>query len=396
MQMFGLGAKDGMAGKIFINYRRDDALASAGRLHDRLVPVFGRTNLFLDVDHIPAGVDFVQHLEEQVAACDVFLAVIGPSWLEAKDETGRRRLDNPGDFVVVEITAALARDIRLIPVLLDGARMPRPEDLPDALKPLARRNAVEVRNTQFGRDADGLIAKIKGALEVHSKPQVNRAPLWAAAAIALSAAGYVLLGVMGGPVWVPWERPSPLPKVAVGLPPAKPAPQPDSQAASSEARQREDIFAKLVATGKRAQLEGFAAAYPAFKTRVAAVLAERDRCNRSAQSVVSQGTIQFERESATIDPVSKPTLDQLIRTISGCPTVRIVIEGHTDDQGSPDRNLPLSERRAQALLDYFVRGGIDPSRLTAIGYGGTRPVAENVSPAGRAKNNRVSFDFKAE
>jgi hypothetical protein len=97
-----------MAGKIFINYRRDDSGGTAGRLHDRLAQTFGRKNLFMDVDHIPAGVDFVEHLNSQVAACDVFLAIIGPNWLDAKDGDGRRRFDNPDDFVTVEIAAALA------------------------------------------------------------------------------------------------------------------------------------------------------------------------------------------------------------------------------------------------------------------------------------------------
>ena len=116
-----------MAGKIFINYRRDDSIGMAGRLHDRLAQTFGRDKLFMDVDHIPAGVDFVAHLNSQVAACDVVLVVIGPNWLNAKDESGERRLDNPDDFVAIEIAAALARDIRVIPVLVDGARMPKAE-----------------------------------------------------------------------------------------------------------------------------------------------------------------------------------------------------------------------------------------------------------------------------
>ena len=127
-----------MAGKIFINYRRDDSIGMAGRLHDRLAQTFGRDKLFMDVDHIPAGVDFVAHLNSQVAACDVVLVVIGPNWLGAKDESGERRLDNPDDFVAIEIAAALARDIRVIPVLVDGARMPKAEraaGFPEAARP---------------------------------------------------------------------------------------------------------------------------------------------------------------------------------------------------------------------------------------------------------------------
>ena len=88
-----------MADKIFINYRREDSIGTAGRLRDRLAEAFGEENLFMDVDNIPAGVDFVADLNNQVAACRVFLAVIGPNWLDAKDESGVRRLDNPDDFV---------------------------------------------------------------------------------------------------------------------------------------------------------------------------------------------------------------------------------------------------------------------------------------------------------
>src|SRR5947207_1991155 len=149
-----------MSGKIFINYRRDDSFGTAGRLYDRLAQAFGRDNLFMDVDHIPAGVDFIDYLNSQVAACDVFLAVIGPNWLDAKDDSGRRRFDNPDDFVTIEIAAALARNIRVIPVLVDGARTPKADKLPDSVKPLVRRNAVEVRNTQFGRDAEALANKV--------------------------------------------------------------------------------------------------------------------------------------------------------------------------------------------------------------------------------------------
>ncbi|HMF20557.1 MAG TPA: tetratricopeptide repeat protein [Pseudolabrys sp.] len=154
-----------MAGKIFINYRRDDSIGVAGRLYDRLAQSFGRDELFMDVDHIPAGVDFVAHLNSQVAACNIILVVIGPRWLEAKDENGGRRLDNQDDFVTIEIATALARNIRVIPVLVDGARMPKAGELPDPLKPLARRQAVEVRQLHFGRDAEALLERVNEALD---------------------------------------------------------------------------------------------------------------------------------------------------------------------------------------------------------------------------------------
>jgi hypothetical protein len=117
----------------------------------------------MDVDKIPAGVDFVGHLHAQVEECDVFLAVIGPDWLYARDSAGARKLDNPDDFVRVELLAALARNIRVIPVLIDGAEMPKPAELPEALRPLSRRNAVEVRNVQFGSDVERLVGKVDEA-----------------------------------------------------------------------------------------------------------------------------------------------------------------------------------------------------------------------------------------
>jgi DNA segregation ATPase FtsK/SpoIIIE-like protein len=213
-----------MAGKIFINYRRDDSISTAGRLHDRLAQTFGRKNLFMDVDHVPAGVDFVDYLHNQVAACDVFLAVIGPNWLDAKDDEGRRRFDNPDDFVTIEIAAALARNIRVIPVLVDGARTPKADKLPDSIKPLVRRNAVEVRNTNFGRDAEALANKVHEALKsarpaTGQLPSMARAQAWlmvpgcwrtvAATAMALLLVGWIGLYSVGVPVWVPWQPDSP-------------------------------------------------------------------------------------------------------------------------------------------------------------------------------------------
>src|SRR5262245_3337888 len=112
-----------MAGKIFINYRRDDSIGMAGRLHDRLVQDFGPDNIFMDVDNIPFGEDFVVHLNSQVAACDIVVAVIGKNWLKAKDKRGLR-LHQPGDWVAIELAAALTRNIRVIPILVDGALMP--------------------------------------------------------------------------------------------------------------------------------------------------------------------------------------------------------------------------------------------------------------------------------
>ena len=114
----GEGAMDGA---IFINYRRSMTAAAAGRLHDRLEHHFSKNDLFMDVDAIEPGLDFVITLNEQVNRCRAFVAVIGPNWAGASDGAGQRRLDNPDDYVRIEIEAALQRNVRVIPVLVDGA-----------------------------------------------------------------------------------------------------------------------------------------------------------------------------------------------------------------------------------------------------------------------------------
>jgi formylglycine-generating enzyme required for sulfatase activity len=154
-----------MAGKIFINYRRGDDPGNTGRLFDRLQETFAPEQLFMDVDSIAPGLDFVVVLEDQVAQCDVLLAVIGKGWIDALDPAGARRLDNPDDFVRIEIASALNQGKRVIPVLVSEARMPRPDELPEAIRPLARRHAVRLTHERFRADAQGLVKALQQALE---------------------------------------------------------------------------------------------------------------------------------------------------------------------------------------------------------------------------------------
>src|SRR5262245_56925807 len=119
-----------MATKVFINYRRDDTIATAGRLRDRLAREFGNDNVFMDADNIPIGVDFTRHLDARLADCKVVISLIGPQWVNAKDRAGRRRLDDASDYVRVELTTALGRGITIIPVLVDGATMPSEANCP--------------------------------------------------------------------------------------------------------------------------------------------------------------------------------------------------------------------------------------------------------------------------
>ena len=126
---------------IFVSYRRDDSSGHAGRLADRLVEHFGRNRIFVDIDTIEPGEDFVTVIENAVGSCEILIAVIGQKWLSG---TGSGQLDNPNNFVRLEIGTALRRNIRVIPVLVQRASMPKPQDLPEDLVQLARRNAIEL------------------------------------------------------------------------------------------------------------------------------------------------------------------------------------------------------------------------------------------------------------
>jgi len=150
-----------MTAKVFISYRRDDSAGYAGRVRDRLERELGRNLLFMDVDGIPLGTNFSKVLHEEVAKCGVLLAVIGPNWSDARDEHGNRRLDDPNDFVRIEIAAALQRSIPVIPLLLDGAKIPKADELPEDLKELAIRNGMEIRHASFQDDMNRLIRGLK-------------------------------------------------------------------------------------------------------------------------------------------------------------------------------------------------------------------------------------------
>lgn len=269
-----------MAGKIFINYRRDDSIGMAGRLHDRLAQTFGRDKLFMDVDHIPAGADFVAHLNNQVAECDVVLAIIGPNWLRAKDKAGQRRLHQPDDFVAIEIAAALARDTLVIPVLVDAARMPKESDLPDTLKPLARRQAVEVRHAHFGHDAEALIVRMRKALGREAAGSGR----WSVPLVAVVAATLLLLVGWGGYAFIQKREGVELQRVV-------------ALKAEAEAKRKAD-------EGERQRL----AALRAEQERQARAVAEADAKRKADEARQQQAAVSAEQERrAKTGPEASPT-----------------------------------------------------------------------------------------
>ncbi|HMA80270.1 MAG TPA: toll/interleukin-1 receptor domain-containing protein [Candidatus Binatia bacterium] len=146
---------------IFISYRREDSAAYAGRLYDRLSARFGAAQVFMDVDDIPPGADFAAHIGAKVGSCDAAIVVIGRNWAGARDSAGRLRLSDPHDFVGLEVAHALRRKILVIPVLVGGAAMPKPEELRSDLKGLAGRNALTLNDQDFQRDTDSLIQALE-------------------------------------------------------------------------------------------------------------------------------------------------------------------------------------------------------------------------------------------
>lgn len=165
-------------GGVFISYRRDDSAGFAGRIYDRVAQRLDPKRVFLDVDSIQPGLDFFDVLSEKLRVCDALIAVIGKNWNSTADKDNRRRLDDPDDFVRIEIEAALERGIRVIPVLIDGATMPRREDLPDSLQKLRRRQAIEISHNRFDSDVERLthaLSLIEGELRERNATEAEAA-----------------------------------------------------------------------------------------------------------------------------------------------------------------------------------------------------------------------------
>ena len=182
--------------RIFLSYRRDDASAWAGRLHDALTSRFGQRNLWQDVTAVRPGENFSDAIDAALAESDVVLAVIGPSWLTATTSAGDPRLTSPDDYVRIELTAALEQGKQVIPVLVGGATMPTPAQLPEGLEGLGLRQAVVLHDESWRQDVDSFIRSLRG------KPTTTRGQhRWL-----IPAAIIALLVVAGFAGWLAFGR----------------------------------------------------------------------------------------------------------------------------------------------------------------------------------------------
>jgi hypothetical protein len=188
--------------RIFICYRREDAAGHAGRLRDRLAGVFGDSQVFLDIDQVKIGEDFVERMTSVVTSCRAVLIVIGRRWLACEDVHGRRRIDDPDDYVRVEIEAALRRapPIVIVPVLVHGATMPREDDLPPELRTLSRRTALVAPDERWHSEIDRLIESLESLIQVQLEPPTIADPSNAAAAAPSGAPAGAGTKSLPGPV----------------------------------------------------------------------------------------------------------------------------------------------------------------------------------------------------
>lgn len=157
--------------QVFISYRREESAAYAGRIYDAMASRFGDKNVFMDVE-MPPGVDFVDQIDEVLSGCAALIVVIGPQWADLAGDDGLPRLNDPDDFVRREVAAALTRsDVTVIPALVAGATMPRAEQLPEDLRPLARRNALELSHGRWRYDVDRLATSLE---QLFSEPTIRK------------------------------------------------------------------------------------------------------------------------------------------------------------------------------------------------------------------------------
>jgi TIR domain len=309
--------------KIIVSYRRSDSQAISGRIVDRLIAHFGDKSVFMDIESIPFGTDFRQHIKSALSQADVLLAIVGPEWL-ARGSDGRSRLQDDSDPVRVEIETALAEKLRIIPVLVQGAPMPKAGELPDSLRDFSFLNAAPV---DVGRDFNSHIDRLIQSIDrVHSQKSVGVAanpffksptpPMSAApnrtSFTRLGAAPAVLLvvaGVASAAAWLmtssllPRSAPAP---AAVAMAPKQTSPDPVAAAAAS-APSSDDLQWDIVKnTSDAGVLRRFVELNPDSKHRPEAEQRIASLQAPPAPAVAPPGNGQTPASSAAEQPAKAP------------------------------------------------------------------------------------------
>lgn len=326
-----------MGHAIFISYRRDDSEGEAGRLFDDLTGAFGSNGVFMDVAGISPGVDFRKAIDDNVASCGVLLAIIGPGWLTIADSAGKRRLEDANDFVALEISSALKRNVPVIPVLVHDAKMPPADQLPEALKDLAYRNSVELTHTRWNSDCQLLIDALKAYVRpakgeagdpVHATVPVQLPPAIPDPPAAVSAApvrsktpliaGICIAIVIAAIAWYFAARPKPSPApIADGLRGSWVAPHPAEGALDK---------LQITGSGERLSMQAWGACQPAL-------------CDWGTQAL----TLNGQEGTATyipVEPADKPARQRTatIRVSPDGGKLDVNIENNFSDGRSPRQN----------------------------------------------------------
>jgi hypothetical protein len=360
---------------IFISYRREDSEGHAGRLFRDLCERFGKGVVFMDVAGIEPGRDFRRVIDQQVASCGVLLAIIGKDWLTVADERGQRRLDDPIDFVRIETATALKRDIPVVPILVHGARIPRPEQLPEDLKELAYRNSVELTHARWESDVQVLIKALlpyvdaapaggpllhPSAVEPPNRWWRNAAALASALVIAFGTGIYLTFHNEEKPAVVKTEPDKPAREMAESDATSK---RVEAATAKAPAKRIAQEKVESYATSKRVE----AATAKAPAKRIAQEKAESDATSRRLEEATAKAAAErIAQEKAEADAraaraeaeKSKAIDDRMARERAVDPTLQI--SGVWRDGNYPNNGSQVTQHGNSFS---FTRWGVLPNGI---------------------------------
>lgn len=348
---------------IFFSYRRDDTADVAGRIYDAFAARFGRARLFKDVDSIPPGADFGAYIKGILPRCRVALVLIGPHWAEARDAQWRRRLDDPADWVRVEIETALAQDgVHVVPVLINGAHLPRAEDLPPSLQPLLARNAAVVRRDPDFRDDVERLMRALGAGRW-------RLVLFAGAAAAALAVASLGVSMFLRPQAPDVPATQTADEIAGASSPETPAAQSAAPAAPDRAPGTNGGGSQPQVGPEPGSLEDWAHWF-------------------------GDGRVYFGLDRTNLDAPTRGALDEQAAWLVRHSRYRVRVIGHAADEGvdggtSRAYAQRVSERRASAVRDYLVSRGVDAGRIETLSMGLERPLDPGAGAEANARNRHA-------
>ena len=391
---------------IFVSYRRDDGASEAGRIADRLQLHFGEEHVFQDVDNIPLGIDFREHINRQLDHCQLFLAVIGDKWLDILHE----RQSNPDtmDYVYYEIAAVLERkNIPIIPILVGQASVPREAELPAAIRSLSYRNGIAIRSDEtFDAQMQTLIAEIEqhlgkpGRLQDTINPEVEKkiTPQKDAYSGSLLKRGCSAhIGKLSIAITVCIGLFIVLDVFRTQSIPTSTSPPEISESPATitnEDAPREGSGTSDVTTEPPTVITRFGPTATELSLpsgSFAAMIADSISASRgNLPASFTWNTVTFEQNSARPQGALRDELRGIARILTAYPTLRLDIRGHID---SSEDDVTLSTSRARPIYNALIEAGIPRDRITFRGMYANEPLAQSNSERGRSMNRRVELVF---